>query len=508
MDSPLELLEAQHEDREAHDHLSAECPWFRHVGDGGNGDPDIHCRQAHGGKPAHEGGALVKFTPHTAEASTVVKPTVPPGGPGLFHMKGHHLPPYVEHLWFHLAPKYGKQRAYGMAVGIVKKWAQGVNPGGYRTKSGKGKRTHADVRAAAQKNVAEWEKERAEAHAHSADRVKATAPAAPGVRGGIYDSPMQTVGPRPPLPPAVSLPTAKEVRAVIPLVPDCSDASLSATARKFLEQAAGKLERDDPLEALAVMRSAMTALYSGHKADLGDMRPSAMQGNMFAPPAERSSATAGMLAGRDKAMAWRKAQLQLGALTNRIRKRYFHGIYNGPSQAARFTEDTMTLDRFLELAAVTGHDVSEPSVSDTSGATPLIQLPENLLTVSDPKASAEMASLPVLDKARVNAYMERARAMLATNPAGAAQSAIRAAVIAHESGAHHLAKHIRQHVQALAEGGNTTKTAEQAGAMSVGGKTVTARNSPGPASDSPNAKLSAVDLVLSAAAARKARTAA
>ncbi len=92
----------------------------------------------------------------------MVKPTVPPGGPGLFHHKGLHLPPYldIEHLWFHLVKRYGKKQAYRVAVGVVKKWAQGVNPGGWKTKSGKGKRTHPDVRAAAQRNVAEWEKDR------------------------------------------------------------------------------------------------------------------------------------------------------------------------------------------------------------------------------------------------------------------------------------------------------------------------------------------------------------
>src|SRR5579875_3515566 len=141
MGSPLEDLESEHREREATAHLHQDCPWFRHVSDGGNGHPDSNCRPAKG-EPVglHEGGALVKFTPHTPEASTVVKPTVPPGGPGLFHMKGHHLPPYIEHLYPHLVARYGKHDAYGVAVGIVKKWAAGVNPGGWKTKSGKGKR--------------------------------------------------------------------------------------------------------------------------------------------------------------------------------------------------------------------------------------------------------------------------------------------------------------------------------------------------------------------------------
>lgn len=161
------LLAAQHDEDEACDHLHGECSWFRAV-DSGEGAQDFrqYCDPAKGGKKVPR--LIVKLTPRTPEASTVPEPTVPPGGPGLFHVKGMQLPPYVQHLWHHLAPKYGKHRAYGMAVGIVKKWAQGVNPGGWKTKSGKGKRTHPDVRAAAARNVAMWEADRARAHAQSA----------------------------------------------------------------------------------------------------------------------------------------------------------------------------------------------------------------------------------------------------------------------------------------------------------------------------------------------------
>jgi hypothetical protein len=133
------------------------------------------------------------------------------------------------------------------------------------------------------------------------------------------------------------------------------------------------------------------------------------------------------------------------------------------------------LDKVLALAGATittGKDVSFPTVSDVSGRTPLIEPPENLLGAPTGKAAEELAGLPTLDKARVTAYLDRARAMLATNRAGAAQSAIRAAVIARESGAHHLARHIKAHVQALAEMGNATKAGPQAGVMSAGGKTV------------------------------------
>jgi hypothetical protein len=521
MAGALELLEAEHETREAHDHLMRECPWYQHVGKGGRDHPDLHCRPA-----ADEGGALVKFTPRTPEASTTVKPTVPPGGPGLFHIKGRNLPPYMEHLWFHLVARYGKHDAYRVANGIVHKWAAGINPGGkHPTK------THPDVRAAAQKNIAEWEKDKADAHAqsaehgHSAGEVEGlelarpavvtapgarpfVLPSAPGGRYsqyGLYQNPVQSVSPSPPLPPEVALPTAAEVRAVIPLVPECSDASLSATARKFLEQAAGKLSRDDPLAALAVMRSAQTALYAAHKADQGNMLPSAYTANVFTriPAAEQSSATTAMLAGRDKMMAWRKAEQALGALSDRIRKRFFHGIFSGPSQMARLTEDDdMTaLDKVLALAVTTGKDVSEPVESDTSGAAPLIQPPEGLFSIADPDAARQLAALPAVDKARVTAYLDRARAMLATNRSGAAQSALRAAVIARESGAHDLARHIHRHVQALAEMGNMTHQANVAAQMQAGGKSVSPRDSRGPATDNPNgpARLTAVEALLAAA---------
>jgi hypothetical protein len=523
MAAALELLESEHEVREAHDHLMRECPWYQHVDKGGRDHPDLHCRSA-----TDEGGALVKFTPRTPEASTVVKPTVPPGGPGLFHMKGHHLPPYIEHLYPHLVARYGKQEAYRVAVGVVKKWAAGVNPGGWKTKSGKGKRTHPDVRAAASKNVAEWEKEKAEArahHGHGDDRAAASAvelavSTAPGARPfidpptpggryaqyGLYQNPVQAISPSPPLPPNAALPTAAEVKAVIRLVPECSQKDLSDTAKKFLEQAAYKLSRDNPLEALSVMRSAQTAMYSAHKADLGEMLPSAYTANVFArvPPAGQSSATAAMKQGTEKAQKWRKAEMAIGALADRIRKRYFHGVYNGPSQVARLTEDDMSaLDR-LALAIATAHDVNEPVESDTSGATPLIQPPENLLNIADPDASRQLAALPALDKERVNAYLARARDMICTNPAGGAQSAMRAAMIAKESGAHDLARHILHHVRALADGGNVTSVPAVAAQMWSGGKTVSPHVSAADGTDNPNgpAKLSAVESLLAATAAR------
>lgn len=163
---------------DVHEHLMRECPWYKAVSAGeGATDPGKHCKGGHCGE-GHL-GALIKFTPHTGEASTVDKPTVPPGGPGLFHVKGLHLPPYFQHLYPHLVARYGKQGAYKVAVGVVKKWAAGVNPGGkHPTK------THPDVKAAASKNIAQWEEDKAKAHKQSASHVKAAAPQPSPMEGG------------------------------------------------------------------------------------------------------------------------------------------------------------------------------------------------------------------------------------------------------------------------------------------------------------------------------------
>lgn len=509
-----------------HAHLMRECPWYRRVESGERDHPDMFCR-AVSGDGEHEGGALVKFTPRTPEASTVPRPTVPPGGPGLFHVKGLELPPYIQHLYSHLVARYGRHDAYRVAVGltgVVKKWAEGVNPGGYKTKSGKGKRTHPDVRAAAARNVALWEKDKALAHAQHGDReAKATAVelagvmTAPGARPtpvpsptggsyaqyGLHQRPAATISPSPPLPPDVKIPTPAEVLAVLPLIPDCSQADLSATARKFVEQAAAKIGRGNPIEALSVLRSAQTAVYACHKADLSELMPAVYTANVFSgiPPASQSSATTSMKQGQEKQLAWRKAEMAVAALADRIRKKFFHGLYNGPSQLGRFTEDGMTaLDRVLALAGApitTGKDVSFPTTSDASGRTPLIQPPEGLtLEVGRGRAADELAEMPALDRARFNAYLQRARDMMGTNRGGAAQSALRAAMIAHDAGAHRLARLVHGHVQALAAMGNVTHTGAEAGRMEHG-KAVSPQNSPQTVADTgnqtPMARLTAVE---------------
>jgi hypothetical protein len=81
------LLEAD-ADMKVQEHLMKECPWYQAVSGGElAAEPETHCKRARSG--------TVKLTPRTPEASTVPEPTVPPGGPGLFHIKGRELPPYL-----------------------------------------------------------------------------------------------------------------------------------------------------------------------------------------------------------------------------------------------------------------------------------------------------------------------------------------------------------------------------------------------------------------------------
>jgi hypothetical protein len=341
----------------AHEHLMKECPWYRNISEEKNcgHDPAEHC------KPK-----TVKLTPRTPEASTVPEPVGKPGGPGLWHVKGMQLPPYVQHLAHHLIGKYGESRAIAMAKGIVAKWKAGIAPGG--KKGGKPRHVHADVQAAAAKNIAQWEEKRARAHAqsreHERGKVKATvalaspvatAPgAAPVPRAGMLDRRMApvTFAPRP-KPPEVKLPTAAEVRGFVKQVPDCSDAALSKQVRTFLETASVKLSKEDTLGALAMLRSAQTGIYAAHKADLGAAGPAAMTANVFkVPAAEQSSANAAMIRSRGQEMSWRKLEQQVAGAIDRIRRKHFRGAFPAGMQQARFAAES-SLDRVVRLSG--GH---------------------------------------------------------------------------------------------------------------------------------------------------------
>lgn len=154
---------------------------------------------------------------------------------------------------------------------------------------------------------------------------------APGPRDqyGLHMVPSQITSPSPPLPPGASLPTPREIRAVIKLVPDGIDSSLSTGVRKFLEQAAGKMEKNDPIEALAMLRGAQSSLYSASRKDAQAGMPAVYAAHMV-PSAEQSSALARMQAAYlEQSGAWRKVGTAVAHLIDRIRRHWFRGRING-----------------------------------------------------------------------------------------------------------------------------------------------------------------------------------
>lgn len=533
MASSVDKIREEDELGKAHEFLITSCPWYKHASEERSGtDPATHCKansagQGHVPVPddRYASGLVAKFTPHTAEASTVVKPTVPPGGPGLFHVKGMHLPPYMEHLWFHLVKEYGKEKAYRVANGVVHKWAKGINPGG-RREDGKQSHVHPDVQAAAQRNIAEWEADKARAHEQSAGhRVHATATvelagamnvgtvtskeqqgyqAASSLAGkysqyGLHQKPSQTVSPSPPLPPEVPVPAPKEVRALISTVPECVDPSLSAQTRQFLETAAVKLEKDDEQGALASLRSAQAALYSAHKADLRPFSaatynsPGALSttdARAAVPPAETASAKNEMFQGRERQLAWRTLSVAVATLIERLRKRYFHGRINGVLPNLRLTEEETVnpLDKVIELAGMsitTGQDVSFPTETDTSRETKLLQ-PKDNIAVSDFKAKQELAALPPLSKIAVEAHLNAARDKYrGGNRQAATESLARACHVAREAGAHHLVGELHRHKEAVSAEENRQHTAAEMEDQPSG------PNNPQTVADTGNAKLTA-----------------
>lgn len=100
----------------------------------------------------------IRRTSETPTASTVPQPLGKPGGPGLFHIKGLQLPPYIQHVRDQImAQGKTESQATGEAVGIVENWAAGHD--------GHGHAVHPDVQAAASANIAKWKADIAEAHA-------------------------------------------------------------------------------------------------------------------------------------------------------------------------------------------------------------------------------------------------------------------------------------------------------------------------------------------------------
>jgi hypothetical protein len=103
---------------------------------------------------------MVDLTAQTPIVSTVHHPFGSPTGPGLWNVKGMQLPAYIQnvaHALIRSGAAVDEGRAIEMAVGVVKNWAAGHD--------GHGHTVSADVQAAATRAIAEWEAERARAHA-------------------------------------------------------------------------------------------------------------------------------------------------------------------------------------------------------------------------------------------------------------------------------------------------------------------------------------------------------
>ena len=169
---------------------------------------------------------------------------------------------------------------------------------------------------------------------------------------GLYQKPSQTTSPSPPLPPGVKLPTAAEIRKLIGQVPDCTDATLSASARRHLEDVAVKLEKDDVLAALHSLRSVQSDVYACHKADLGMAMPAVYTANVFTravPPGEASSANTVMIRSKEREMQWRVLEQHVAVAIDRIRRTFYHGSYGGLMQQGRFTADS-ALDKVIRLS--------------------------------------------------------------------------------------------------------------------------------------------------------------
>ena len=82
-----------------------------------------------------------------------------PGGPGLFHMKGKKLPPEIEKIAKHLHYEKGKEK--GVAIAIAISQCKKICATGHSNFGQVNKEYRARVCA----SVAEWEKDKAEAHA-------------------------------------------------------------------------------------------------------------------------------------------------------------------------------------------------------------------------------------------------------------------------------------------------------------------------------------------------------
>jgi hypothetical protein len=144
--------------------------------------------------------------------------------------------------------------------------------------------------------------------------------------GQLRQAPNQTSSPSPPLPPAVSLPTPKELRAFgakLGKMEDDDENHHLAAACMHLESAAEKIT-NNPVTALASLRSAQMAIQNEWRERVMRAKPRiAYAFSPNTPPAEQSS----------QQQVWAKAQATMGQMqgaaseiaeyVDRVRRAYF-----------------------------------------------------------------------------------------------------------------------------------------------------------------------------------------
>jgi hypothetical protein len=318
---------------------------------------------------------VLGLTPQTPEASTVPKP-IHPDGPGLWHHKHMQAPPYVQHVAQALMRRgKSESEAYHMAVGLMHSWSEGHD--------GHGHHVHSDVRAAAAANLAKWEELRAHAHAsHLAKKAKgharskrdhdlvasaqdwdeiagmlvglasgptyfydasmlkggseASAPGAKRITGNqLRQAPSQTVAAGPPLPPGVTLPTPDELNALGRSIEQAGlpGSDLVRGAAAHARAAATKMQANQPVDALHMLRSAQAGIISAHREFNASLIPVANVFSAKLDPAEAASARAEMYEGLRTRDSFRSLASQCAQHIDRIRRHIFHGMYNRRAEA-------------------------------------------------------------------------------------------------------------------------------------------------------------------------------
>lgn len=115
-------------------------------------------RYAAGGRSTIQAANSYDFSAKTGALAVTPHPLGRPGGPGLWHVKGMELPPYIQNI-AHALLRTGRAKtvsqAIAMAKGATNRWSRG---GGH---------VHPEVRAASAGANAQWEAKRARAHAHA-----------------------------------------------------------------------------------------------------------------------------------------------------------------------------------------------------------------------------------------------------------------------------------------------------------------------------------------------------